>query len=495
VGEEAEDSRRSQARSSTTAPVVEEAEARGRLETTPARRLVACVDFGSTFTKAALVDVEEGRLLATASHRTTIEGDVLDGWDACREALTAQVPDAPDAEVLACSSAGGGLRIAVVGNEELVTAEAGRRVALSSGGRVVHVWSGGLTEEGLAALREDRPDVVLLVGGTDGGNSEVLLGCAAALADARWAGPVVVAGNVEARDEVAALLGRAGTPYVLADNVVPRIGVLAPESARAAIREMFLRHVIGGKHLSSRPDTATGQDFTELVRGATPDVVLTAVELLAHGLDEGRPGAGDVVVVDVGGATTDVHSVVEVDPEDSGLSREVVATVPVTRTVEGDLGMRWSAVTTVAEGIAAGLADPSLEPAAAARQADPSYLPEDRAGIEADLDIAAAAAAIALRRHAGRSQVVFGPDGRVVERSGKDLREVALLVGSGGVLRHHADRAADVLGRHLDSSAGWQFPEAPRAVVDHDYVLAPAGLLAAEHPEAAYALLRTLISG
>jgi hypothetical protein len=91
--------------------------------------------------------------------------------------------------------------------------------------------------------------------------------------------------------------------------------------------------------------------------------------------------------------------------------------------------------------------------------------------------------------------VVFGPDGRVVERSGKDLREVALLVGSGGVLRHHADRAADVLGRHLDSSAGWQLPEAPRAVVDHDYVLAPAGLLAAEHPEAAYALLRTLISG
>ncbi len=457
-------------------------------------RLVACVDFGSTFTKAALVDVTSGRLLATASHRTTIDTDVLDGWDACRAELSAQVPDAPQAEVLACSSAGGGLRIAVVGNEELVTAEAGRRVALSSGGRVVHVWAGGLTDERLAALREDRPDVVLLVGGTDGGNSEVLLGCAGALADARWAGPVVAAGNVEAQDEVAGLLRRAGTPYVLADNVVPRIGVLAPESARAAIREMFLRHVIGGKHLSSRDDTATGRSFSAMVRGATPDVVLTAVELLSHGLDAERPGAGDVVVVDVGGATTDVHSVVEVDPEESGLSREVVATVPVTRTVEGDLGMRWSAVTTVAEGIGAGVADPSLEPAAARRQADPSYLPQDRAGVEADLAIATAAVAIALRRHAGRSQVVFGPDGRVVERSGKDLREVALLVGSGGVLRHHADRAAEVLGRHLDASGGWQLPESPRAVVDHDYVLAAAGLLATEHPEAAYALLCTLIS-
>jgi uncharacterized protein (TIGR01319 family) len=336
-----------------------------------AGRLVACVDFGSTFTKAALVDLSDGRLLATASHRTTIDTDVLDGWDACLAALTAQVPAAAAAEVRACSSAGGGLRIAVVGNEELVTAEAGRRVALSSGGRVVHVTSGGLGSDALAELRAERPDVVLLVGGTDGGNSEVLLACATTLAQAHWAAPVVVAGNVEARAEVAALLQGAGTPYVLAANVVPKIGVLAPESARAAIREMFLRHVIGGKHLSERAD------FTAMVRGATPDVVLTAVELLAHGLDEERPGAGDVVVVDVGGATTDVHSVVEIDPEEAGLSRQVVANVPVTRTVEGDLGMRWSAVTTVAEGIAAGLVDSSLEPAARQRQADPAYLPDD----------------------------------------------------------------------------------------------------------------------
>ena len=452
------------------------------------------MDFGSTFTKAALVDVSDGRLLATASHRTTIDTDVLDGWDACLAELTAQVPGAAAAEVLACSSAGGGLRIAVVGNEELVTAEAGRRVALSSGGRVVHVAAGGLGPDEVAALRADRPDVVLLVGGTDGGNSEVLLACATTLAKERWAGPVVVAGNVDARDEVATLLGEAGTPYVLADNVVPKIGVLAPDSARAAIREMFLRHVIGGKHLSQRAD------FTAMVRGATPDVVLTAVELLAHGLDDERAGAGDVVVVDIGGATTDVHSVVEIDPEDAGLARQVVASVPVTRTVEGDLGMRWSAVTTVAEGVAAGLLDPSLEEAAARRQADPAYLPDGSADTEADLDIAAAAAALALRRHAGRSQVVFSPDpstgsgprGRVVERSGKDLREVGLLVGSGGVLRHHADRAADVLLRHLDAQAGWQLPEAPRPVVDTDYVLAPAGLLAADHPAAAYALLQTL---
>jgi uncharacterized protein (TIGR01319 family) len=461
--------------------------------------LVACVDFGSTFTKAALVEVPTGRLVATASHRTTIDTDVLDGWDACLADLTTVEPAAADAHVLACSSAGGGLRIAVVGNEELVTAEAGRRVALSSGGRVVHVASGGLTRAGLRTLRATRPDVVLLVGGTDGGNAEVLLACATALAEARWRGPVVVAGNVDAQEGVAGLLGAAGTPYVVADNVVPRIGVLAPESARAAIREMFLRHVIGGKHLSSRD---SGRRFTAMVRGATPDVVLTAVELLARGLpsaegDASGPGAGDVVVVDVGGATTDVHSVVEVDPEEAGLSRQVVATVPVSRTVEGDLGMRWSAVGAVEEGIAAGLLDPALREAAAARQADPAYVPPDgppgERGRDDDRAIAAAAVTVALRRHAGRSQVVFGADGRVVERSGKDLREVDVLVGSGGVLRHSAGEAAEVLLAHLGADGGWQLPEHPRTVVDRDYVLAPVGLLADVHPEAAYRLARTLL--
>ncbi len=344
---------------------------------------VVCVDFGSTFTKAALVDLERGAIVAAASHPTTLPGadgtgDVLEGYDACLASLVAEDARAADAEVLACSSAGGGLRIAVVGNEELVTAEAGRRVALSSGGKVVAVRAVSRDDD-LADL--DDPDVVLLTGGTDGGNADPLLAAARGIVDGGWRGPVVVAGNVEAQTEVAALLG--GLPVVLADNVVPRIGVLAPDSARAAIREMFLTHVIGGKHLSSRglvdgsPDgsvdgSGDGHAFTAMVRGATPDVVLTGVELLSRGLGPEQPGAGDVVVVDVGGATTDVHSVVELDPEDAGLARDVVALTPVTRTVEGDLGMRWSAVSTVQEAGLTELVD------AAATAARGSRLPPGR---------------------------------------------------------------------------------------------------------------------
>lgn len=446
---------------------------------------VVCVDFGSTFTKTSLVDLATGHMLASASHPTTIETDVLDGFDACLASLTEQDARARDAEVLACSSAGGGLRIAVVGNEELVTAEAGRRVALSSGGKVVAVLSGGLDADRFAELTDALPDVVLLVGGTDGGNSSQLTGDASFLAAARWPGPVVVAGDVEAQPDVAAALDESSTPYVLADNVVPKIGVLVAESARGAIREMFLAHVIGGKHLSKRTD------FTAMVRGATPDVVLTGVELLSRGLDEERKGAGDVVVVDVGGATTDVHSVVELDPEDSGLAREVVATTAVTRTVEGDLGMRWSAVSTVSE---AGL---DLADAAERRRQDPGLLPDSPDEIDIDEAIARAAIELALKRHAGRSKVVLSPEGRVVERTGKDLREIDLLVGSGGALRNGADGVVRrvLLPATGEHDGGWQLPRAPRVVVDHDYVLAAAGLLAGEHPEAAYALVQTLIVG
>ena len=363
--------------------------------------------------------------------------------------------------MLACSSAGGGLRIAVVGNEELVTAEAGRRVALSSGGKVVLVLSGGLDD---AELRRRcaaaEPDVVLLAGGTDGGNAEVLdAATPTSWRGARWTGPVVVAGNVEASDEVAALLDGARTPYVLADNVVPRIGVLAPESARA--RDP--RDVPGPRDRRQAPQqpAPTSRRWSA---ARPPTSCSPASSCWPAASTTQHPGAGDVVVVDVGGATTDVHCVVELDPEDGGLAREVVATTPVTRTVEGDLGMRWSAVSTVE---AAGRDDLRRGRRTPPRRT-PASCPTTDAERDADEAIAAAAVGLALRRHAGRSQVVVSPEGRVVERSGKDLREVDLLVGSGGVLRHggpdaYAGCCCPATGDAFEG--GWQLPRAPVVVV------------------------------
>lgn len=446
--------------------------------------LVVCADFGSTFTKTLLVSLDDAAVVATAERRTTIDTDLLHGFTACRQQLARSEPAAADASVLACSSAGGGLRIAVVGNEELVTAEAGRRVALSSGGRVVHVGNGGLSEDGLATLHAADPDMLLLVGGTDGGNADVLMHAAEVLAERGWATPVVAAGNAEAAEAVTTVLGRAGVVHEMSPNVVPRIGVLAPEPARGAIRAVFLRHVIGGRHLSA------SAEFVQMLTGPTPDVVLTGTEVLA-GL------AGDVAVVDVGGATTDVHSVVEVDPEDAVLSRQVVAPTQLTRTVEGDLGMRWSAPSTVDAGIAFAVAHRSerteLTAAAQRRAADPGFVPAESTDLVQDLRLAAVACGAALRRHAGRQQVTLGASGRVLQQTGKDLREVELLVGSGGVFRHSSPGAVDDVLRGctgVEVPGGWLLPRAPHLVVDRAYVLAAGGLLTSAHPRVASALLR-----
>jgi uncharacterized protein (TIGR01319 family) len=205
--------------------------------------------------------------------------------------------------------------------------------------------------------------------------------------------------------------------------------------------------------------------------------------------------------VDIGGATTDVHTVVEVDPEDGALARQVVASTPVTRSVEGDLGMRWSAVTTVERGIETGLVAeherPALERAAAAYAQEPAGLPDDATGRALDLRLAELALGVALRRHAGRQRVAFGPGGRLVERDGIDLREVALLVGSGGVLRHSPPRLAEDAVRSGTGdpvSGGWLLPRSPRVVLDRTYVIVAAGLLAAEHPHQAYTLLRRYLA-
>ena len=355
---------------------------------------VLCVDVGSTFTKALLV-ADDGAVLGRASHPTTVGTDVMDGVDAVRAELGV---DPDRGRLLLCSSAGGGLRLAVVGYEREVTAEAGFRVGLSAGARVVHVAAGPMAGVDVAALRAARPDVVLLVGGTDGGNADVLVHNARRLARARVSAPVVVAGNADAVPAVVAELDATGRRHVVAGNVLPRIGAVAPEGARAAIREVFLRHVIGGKGLSR------GRGFAELVRAATPDAVLRGVELLAEVRGE------DVLVVDVGGATTDVYSVITPQGEDATIHREVVGTVWHARTVEADLGMRWNAEGVLEAAERERLPRPDAVTGYAARVvADPGHVastPEDWAAEEA---LATVAVTVAVRRHGRPARRASGP--------------------------------------------------------------------------------------
>ena len=425
---------------------------------------VVCVDIGSTYTKAALVDVGTGALVATAQAPTT--ADVVDGV----LAATARF----DGSVLACSSAGGGLRLAVVGYEELISAEAGHRAALSAGARGVHVAAGRLDDDALAVLRKIDPDVVLLVGGTDGGEASVLRHNAAALASMAslqgpgasvrgpggsevlpWSVPVVLAGNAAVRDEVTAVLRDGGLPVHPTDNVLPDIGRLAPEPARTAIREVFLEHVIGGERLSTDPR------LRQWVRAVTPDAVLEGVSVLA-GLRSSAEVPG-VVVLDVGGATTDVYCVPDPDAEQATLGREAVGVPARRRTVEGDLGVVSSVDDLRAAALAEGLA-PGDDP----------------------LSLGEAAATVALRRHL-RAEAAYGP-------GGAGARGVGLVVLSGGVFRHADPAAVDGVVARLaaDRGGAGSVLSGTPVVVDRRYVLAAAGLLSAEHPDAAAGLLREL---
>ncbi|MFS3127972.1 glutamate mutase L [Nocardioides sp. Bht2] len=452
--------------------------------------VVLCVDYGSTFTKVVLIDLARSRIVAATSHRTTIDTDLIDGFDACRARLAEIDPAAATAPAYAASSAGGGLRILVVGNERLVTAEAGHRVALGSGGKVVGVIAAA---EGLAfaaQIAEAEPDLILLVGGTDGGNPAPLVAAAEEIGRSGWHGPVVVAGNLEAQPKAVAALG--SRPVVTVANVMPQIGVLEPGPARAAVRACFLDHVIGGKQLSNDPR------FTAMLLGATPDVVLRGMELLAAD----SAVAGDLLLVDVGGATTDVYSVVEVDPEDAGLSREVVATTPLNRTVEADLGMRWSAVETVAAGIEHGWGTDADLPAAALRRGTPSWLPTTAEDQQLEERLASTAIHVAVRRHTGGSarsrrdphrpdQSATGP------QHGPDLRSVAWVIGSGGVLRTLAAGSEPVAGQVIAAAlvapASARLPEQPQVVVDRELSITAAGLLLDAYPATAARLARGLL--
>jgi uncharacterized protein (TIGR01319 family) len=414
-----------------------------------------CLDVGSTWTKGALV-AADGALLGTAQHRTT-PPEVLDGVAAVTGALAPTdavlsardaVSSARDAVVLACSSAGGGLRLAVVGHERLVSAEAGYRVALSAGAKVVHVSDGALAD--VRELRASRPDVVLLVGGTDGGDEKVLLHNASRLARARVAVPIVLAGNSRARPEALSLL--RGRTVVPADNVLPDVGELNPGPARAAIREVFLAHVIGGKGLSRGPR------FRRLVRTVTPDAVLSGVAALAAQREDGA-----VLVVDVGGATTDVYSAVSTVEDDT--PARAVALPPDRRTVEGDIGMRVSAPGVVAEAIAERLlpADSALAEKAGQRNECVDFVPATEDERDDDLRIARLAVTIAVRRHLRMIGGRLGPKG------------AGLLVLSGGVFRHAHSLAR--LEEELRADLGPLLRDA-RITVDRDGRLGPAGLLA-----------------
>lgn len=452
-------------------------------------RAALLIDFGSTYTKLRAVDLSSGTLLGSGQGPSTVTTDLTLGMEAALADLSRRLNGLPDfCHRLASSSAAGGLTMITVGLVKELTAEAARVAALGAGARLAGTYSSKLSRRDVASIVGQRPDIILLAGGTDGGNFDVLLHNASALAASGLDCPFVVAGNRSAADEAEEIL--AGKDVRVTGNVMPEIGRLDVEPARAAIRDVFIERIVHAKGL----DRAQG--FFDSVLMPTPAAVLEAARLVSEG-PPGKLGLGELVVVDIGGATTDVHSVASGNPGEGRISRQVLPEPYLKRTVEGDLGMRHNAASIVdAVGLEAfadlcGLSPVECRAQLAAIESNVERLPQ--AGDEHAFDDALALSAIriAVTRHAGTSEIVHTVNGPVEVQRGKDLTAIARVLGTGGALVHAPEPLPLLSGTLYDRQEPKSLrPVEPELLIDHDYVLFAAGLLAEVEPTAAFELAR-----
>jgi uncharacterized protein (TIGR01319 family) len=453
--------------------------------------LALLIDFGSTWTKLRALDLDSCRLIATAQGPSTVMSDVNIGLDAALSRLAVALGGLPAfACRLASSSAAGGLRMATIGLVRELTAEAARQAALGAGARLCGSYAYRLTAGDVREIEALAPDIVLLSGGTDGGNRDVILHNAQALARSVLRCPIVVAGNREATDEIVALLSDAKRWAIAAANVLPAIDTLDIEPARAAIRDVFMRRIVSAKGIDR------ARERIDRVLMPTPAAVLEGARLLADGAG-GREGLGPLAVVDPGGATTDVHSIGTTEPSEPGVIRYGLPEPHAKRTVEGDLGMRHNVATIVsAVGLdvlaaRAGLAPEDAGGALSRIQASVEMLPVTDIELQMDEVLVRAAVDIAMKRHAGTVETVYTAQGPVQMQRGKDLSAVGWLIGTGGAIVHARDPASILAVACSDAGdPGSLRPRAPRLALDADYLLYAAGLLAQVDPVAAFDCLR-----
>ncbi|MGH7661547.1 MAG: methylaspartate mutase accessory protein GlmL [Vulcanimicrobiaceae bacterium] len=455
-------------------------------------RTALLIDFGSTYTKLRAIDLDDVRIVGTGQGPSTVRSDVTIGMRAALADLEANVGRLPQFRYrLASSSAAGGLRMVTIGLVRELTAEAARQAALGAGAKLVGTFSNKLTRSDLDAIERLAPDIILLAGGTDGGNSEVVLHNAKALADRKLSAPIVYAGNRVVADDVRDILSHM--PLTVAANVMPEIGVLSTDSARDAIRDIFIKRIVHAKGIDR------AQTMFDDVLMPTPAAVMEGARLLADG-DGKRDGLGELLVIDPGGATTDVHSIARGEPAEGALQKGLPEP-RVKRTVEGDLGMRHSAASVVeaagADRIAADaqMVPSEVEAMLAHIAQNIEGIPETPAERAFDRALLLAAIEIAVKRHAGTIETVYTAIGPVQVQHGKDLTRIKTVVATGGAPIHLGERDALLSASKGDPKDPRSLrPREPQLYLDRDYLLFAVGLLAAVEPQAALALARRSIT-
>ncbi len=444
------------------------------------------IDFGSTYTKLRAIDLDAGEILGSGQGPSTVTTDVTVGLDAALGNLENAIGHLPPFKYrLASSSAAGGLAMITVGLVKELTAEAARLAALGAGAKLIDAHAYKLTDKDAAGIVAKNPDILLLAGGTDGGNEETIRWNAEKLAQAKLSCPVVIAGNRNTADDIAQTFHALGIDARIAGNVMPEFNVLDVEPARAAIRDVFIERIVHAKgidHAQSRFDA---------VLMPTPTAVMEGARLLADGTAH-TPGMGPLVVIDVGGATTDVHSIAKGSPAQGGVLQYGLPEPYAKRTVEGDLGMRHNARTIVETvgtdtfSTQSGLDTAEIESLLQIIEADVERLPANATETKFDTALASFAVARAMKRHAGRIEIKQSVTGPVTVQYGKDLTNVETIIGTGGVLAHGENPEAILTAALFDKNDAESLrPKQPELMVDQVYALYAVGLLADAAPDAA----------
>jgi len=455
------------------------------------------VDFGSTYTKITAVDLNSETVVGRSQSPTTVETDITIGLNNALDLLKEShgIGESDVCRRYASSSAAGGLKMAAIGLVPELTLSAARRAALGAGAKVVGAYGYEIDETIVEEIEEKRCDIIMLSGGTDGGNKNVILHNAGMLAKSKIECPVLVCGNRVVKTQVCEMIEKSGKRVYSAKNVLPGVTEVDIEPAQSLIRDIFIEHIIKAKGLDK------AKDYFDTAIMPTPKATLTAAELLADGTKDER-GIGSLLVVEVGGATTNIHSVVDITPFSQ---QTVVRGLPETRasrTVEGDLGIRYNARTIFDFVGAEHLRALAMKLGGTTDTCDPDvytkllhdfveHVPQDAAESMMDIALATSSVNIAVERHAGTLKTEFSAMGEITLQYGKNLFEVKNIVGTGGIFRYGAKPEAVLEAALFSEQKPWSLkPNSPKAFLDVEYLLYAMGLLSVEHPDAALRIMK-----
>lgn len=449
------------------------------------------IDFGSTFTKLTAIDTETEDIIATANHFTTVATDITVGYQNALKALYQKIGEEITFDkIIGCSSAAGGLKMAAIGLVEELTVEAAKRVCLGAGAKVELAFSHHLTKRNVQQIVDKQIDIVLLSGGTNGGNSECVLFNMRMLGEQGIKLPIIYAGNQSCQDEILEIANEYEMNVYVCENVMPKLNVLNIPSAREKIREIFLKNIIEAKGIK-KIETAIDKVILP-----TPESVLRAAELLSKGYMH-ESGLGEIVLVDIGGATTDMYSMCSASAKRSDVVVKGLEEPYAKRTVEGDLGMRYSALgvlesLTVEERKLIDLDEGvDLVKELTYRHENVDTIPSNDYERKIDRIMGQICVDKAMERHVGRMEEMYTPMGMLYNQYGKDLSKIRYVIGTGGVLVRN-ENPYEILKKveYTFAKPLELRPMNPKYLLDADYILAAMGLLSELDPVLALKIMK-----